>query len=366
MENFIREILQENGFKESYVELLILDKNFITDDDREYFCIVKGHLKWKTRLFSKLKFKSFTKQGRNYWIYRGYSELEARDLSDKNMLHRNKPTPMQKEFWIEKGMSEDEAIFKIKSSRKTQVEYWISRGYTEKETAEKIREYQLANSEKLKEKKRISPELFHDVSWNQKKYWIRKGLNDDEAVKKVSKMQETFSLRKCIEKHGDKGGKEIWSERNKKWRDKVYNSGSCISRGTSEMSSNFINEIMNNIDFIGTFLFDKNEKFIYSKELNKAFKYDFTYNEKKKIIEINGDFWHANPKFFKNKNDIHRISKKTVSKIWELDEYKIRLADEYGYSVLTIWEDDIRNNRKYTINKCINFLKENNENRDNY
>ena len=128
MIEFIKAILIENEFKQDYIESLIYNETFLTQDDADFYHLNKRRATWRTRIFNKLEIRSFTKQGKNYWIYRGYSELEARDLVNCNRLHRNKPTPMQKEFWIERGMSEEEAIFKIKSSRKTQIEYWKNIG----------------------------------------------------------------------------------------------------------------------------------------------------------------------------------------------------------------------------------------------
>jgi|WetSurMetagenome_2_1015567.scaffolds.fasta_scaffold1664862_1 hypothetical protein len=37
-------------------------------------------------------------------------------------------------FWERKGLSKDEAIFKIKSQRKTNKEYWLSRGFSDDES----------------------------------------------------------------------------------------------------------------------------------------------------------------------------------------------------------------------------------------
>jgi G:T-mismatch repair DNA endonuclease (very short patch repair protein) len=220
-----------------------------------------------------------------------------------------------------------------------------------------LKEYQKENSEKLKKKKEEKPELFEDVGWNQKKYWIKKGMSEEESIRKISELQKTFTLESCIEKYGKEEGKKKWLDRQEKWKAKVFNEFTNIARGTSKMSSDFINDLINRINFNGTFLYDKEEKFINCPQKNRSFKYDFTYTERKKIIEINGDFWHCNPEIFKDDSQIHKVTNKSVKDIREMDIYKIKLAEKHGYSVFCIWESDIRKKREESLNKCLEFLK---------
>lgn len=63
------------------------------------------------------------------------------------------------------------------------------------------------------------------------------------------------------------------------------------------------------------------------------------------IIEIQGDFWHANPKFY---SESHELSfpgnvKVTAGDLWKKDHRKKVLAESRGYTVLYVWESDIRN-----------------------
>lgn len=64
-------------------------------------------------------------------------------------------------------------------------------------------------------------------------------------------------------------------------------------------------------------------------------------NETKKIIvEVNGDYWHCNPKFWKP-DDIHAFKKMTAQEIWETDFKRKTYLESLGYSVNVIWEQDI-------------------------
>lgn len=60
----------------------------------------------------------------------------------------------------------------------------------------------------------------------------------------------------------------------------------------------------------------KNTEFsLYNKEFNEKYFYDFCYN--KKIIEYNGDFWHANPKIYNESDVVHK--NKVAKDIWNYD-----------------------------------------------
>jgi hypothetical protein len=66
------------------------------------------------------------------------------------------------------------------------------------------------------------------------------------------------------------------------------------------------------------------------------------------IIEINGDYWHANPKKYKG-DEIFYFPKSTLSAedIWNLDKYKRDIAENHGYRYMVIWEEEVKNNLEY-------------------
>ena len=71
--------------------------------------------------------------------------------------------------------------------------------------------------------------------------------------------------------------------------------------------------------------------------------------EKKIIIELNGDFWHCNPKFY-NGDYYHPFIKMTAKQIWDKDEKRISDYIQNGWRVIVIWESD-------DLNEKINELK---------
>lgn len=82
--------------------------------------------------------------------------------------------------------------------------------------------------------------------------------------------------------------------------------------------------------------------------------YDFYIKEYNLIIEVNGDFWHANPIYYKP-DDIMKFPKKSkiASDIWAKDKLKKELAESLNYNILYIWENEIN---KYTDDEIIELL----------
>lgn len=68
-------------------------------------------------------------------------------------------------------------------------------------------------------------------------------------------------------------------------------------------------------------------------------------NEKTKtIVEVNGDLWHCNPKFWKA-DDEHPNKKVSAQVIWDRDAKRQTYLESLGYTVYVLWEDDINKGR---------------------
>ena len=80
--------------------------------------------------------------------------------------------------------------------------------------------------------------------------------------------------------------------------------------------------------------------------------YDFLLKDFNILIEVNGDFWHANPNKFKADDIIFRphfrknrepiLTPITAKDIWEIDEFKRKIAEVNNFTVFYLWESDIR------------------------
>lgn len=90
----------------------------------------------------------------------------------------------------------------------------------------------------------------------------------------------------------------------------------------------------------------KYETEFYINENGKKYFYDAKV--KNLIIEINGDYWHANP----DKYDERWINKQrnmSAKDIWEYDENKMNAAKNNGFDVYVIWENEINKNKDNII-----------------
>lgn len=101
---------------------------------------------------------------------------------------------------------------------------------------------------------------------------------------------------------------------------------------------------------IETFLKKLNIKFYINKFL-LDYNYDFILRDKKIILEIQGDYWHANPKIY-NPNDI-MCGGRLAKEIWKRDLKKKILAESRGYKVLYLWETEINQMSNKNIIKWI-------------
>jgi len=234
-----------------------------------------------------------------------------------------------KEFWIKKGHSEEESI-KLA---------WNEGEYNRNKFKEKL---ETEGSEWFKKRNSCCIE-----------YWLEKGYSKKEAAIRLKNRQVTFSKEICIEKYGEENGLERWNNRQDIWKAKVFNKDTYIGRGTSIVSDKFFKILESKLYDSYEILSGKDEKFIRHK--NGAFKYDFTLKNAKKIIEFNGDYWHCNP-FKYEKDYYHSVKKMTALEIWKYDDNKIKLAEQYGYKIITIWERDYYNNPEEEINRCLKFI----------
>jgi G:T-mismatch repair DNA endonuclease (very short patch repair protein) len=67
------------------------------------------------------------------------------------------------------------------------------------------------------------------------------------------------------------------------------------------------------------------------------YNYDMVFG--KYIIEVQGDFWHANPELYKADDLI--MGKIIARDLWIKDERKKKKANENGYTLIPIWENEI-------------------------
>lgn len=84
--------------------------------------------------------------------------------------------------------------------------------------------------------------------------------------------------------------------------------------------------------------------------------YDFTDTKQMKIIEFNGDLWHANPEFYDD--EFVDPYGRTAIEIWENDAYKQEIAKNAGFNIYYVWEYDYRNYPDETKQQILKWWSE--------
>jgi DNA-binding transcriptional MerR regulator len=232
---------------------------------------------------------------------------------DKNINHSSKTTelmrkersPFSKDFYLKRGMVEDDRQSFIETALNgreftTNIRYYLDRGFS---------------------------------------------LEDSKIL--LKDRQITFSLDKCINKYGPEAGLERWKKRQEKWLSNYK------KQNFSKISQKLFVEIYEiikvdfkeiyfailddskNLDLSG----DNHEYAINLK--NKIIKPDFFIKESNKIIEFDGVYWHKNNPENK-KRETERDNALTSN----------------NFKILHVREDDYYKKPKEVINKCIDFIYE--------
>ena len=157
--------------------------------------------------------------------------------------------------------------------------------------------------------------------------------------------QKSVTLKNMIRIYGSEKGALLYEQyiTNKK-TDLYY----------SEISQKLFRKLDDELKIDHSYFGSKNNEFGLRSKYNYYF-YDYVVPERKKIIEFNGDYWHANPKMY-DKSWAHPVTKKAAFEIWESDSKKFDIARDNGYDIFVVWESDFRKNEEETIKQCVEFL----------
>ena len=190
-------------------------------------------------------------------------------------------------------------------------------------------------------------------------YWIDKGYSLKEAEQMLKERQSTNSLAKFIKRFGEELGLQKWNERQIKWQE-TMNSKSDEEkiRINKERGKGFINakqylvskaekELCEILKGESQFIIEANDRF---------YLYDIKVGNK--IIEYNGDYWHANPKKYNHDKILTYPNqiKLSAQEVWDKDNIKLELAKKLGYEIHIVRESDWIENKNKCIDECLRFL----------
>lgn len=338
-------------------------------------------------------------------------------------MKKQRKSHYSREYWLEKGYHDENIDKMIKSKVYNTFEYYtINKGYTDEEAVELMKankgksaltlqkmidKYGEIEGHKRWESYRHKQSISNTFEYKKDKYgWTVEQFDEynksrsvtlenlikrhgyDLGTKKYNNYVERQRYAGCkieyfIEKYGIEIGTEKYYELNKKkaitidnflakydnnieiatakyleWIAKLSNPVSYSS--ISQELFNAIHDLIKNkFEFI--YYYNNNGEWIYyNNEYKKLYMFDFFIKDNGKVIEFNGDYWHANPKKYKETDIISFPNSvtKSASEIWECDDKKRKLSLQCPYvsDYLVIWESDYIKDKKNTIEKCVNYL----------
>lgn len=162
---------------------------------------------------------------------------------------------------------------------------------------------------------------------NMQKYWD--DINQDDKDKHMKSAQKAWS--EAWDNMSDDQKNALIAKRKNSWWKTIKKNG-FDNYYKSKLESRVASSLLRlGIAF-------ETQRFINKKS------YDFVISKTKIIIEVNGDYWHANPQFYKTGDLISYPGKKLYAQdIWNKDQNKLDNAKKYGYNVILLWEQDIIN-----------------------
>lgn len=167
-----------------------------------------------------------------------------------------------------------------------------------------------------------------------------KELFENEGITNVFQREDV--KRKISSSIVNKYGKELW-------RHTLTVRGSGIISQLNKKVFNVLEE--NNIEFVIEFKISRSDGGHY-------YAYDVLLGENK-IIEIYGDYWHGNPEIYKPNDLLLKGSSKEIkmSDKWKADKEKIDFVLNRGYSVLIVWENDLKNNFEVEKDRILSYAR---------
>lgn len=278
----------------------------------------------------------------------GYAEEDALLMIKK----RKEKTCLRKDFWLNKGYSEEDAIKKVskiqtENSRKavlvidkrihpTNLRYWINKGYSEESAKDVMKDFFKKNYSVTKDNC-----VNYDEMINKRKItWKEKSIEEKTKINKT----RGRSLAQLIETFGKEKAFKIIKDRCTAFKEKKW----------SKMSKELFVKIEK---YLGKTCFyaEHEEQFIF---LNKIYYADF-FDGENFIIEFQGDVFHANPEIFTEHETPNFFNNLTSLEIWKNDLQRKNSFESNGYKVCWVWEHDYLKSKEKTLENIINFYEKN-------
>ncbi len=282
--------------------------------------LIEEYLNLNTTEFRRLDIKYGQGSGKAY----------STKLKEKAV---NKLTINNIQFWINKGLSYNEAVSE-KKNHYNKISKLATKAQQElyKTNPEKKRARQEKANKTMKLRRTVQ-------------YWIDQGYTAKQADERIKNYNNPpkHDLQSYINKYGDEGHEKQKESYKKRNQTKIDKYGHIVLNGyVSKSSIRYFKPLYKLLrksgiskDDIVWGIGNRREFTTHDAKTNKNFAYDFVIRSKKLIIEYNDPFWHArNESEWKNTFVFY-------SESYARDKYKLEIAKKIGFDIIYIWADNL-------------------------
>jgi hypothetical protein len=292
-----------------------------------------------------------------YWVNKGYSKEESKLEISKQQKKSSKCVKTHhgksKKMLREKGYSEEE--IKRICLTPSNTEFWVNKGYSENESKDIINKNQINAAKQVNFEKRIIPSnIEYWINKGYSKEESRQNVSEHQSTFSLDKC--------ILKYGEENGKKRFTERQNKWLNSLLTNGNMVIGYSKISQDLFYkILEMYDISDRDKIYFATHNSEFKLDKKEGGVWLYDFTDIKNKKIIEFHGDMFHGNPKKYNSVDNPHPFRKHiTAQEMWDKDKRKLDIAFENGFEVLIIWDSEYRwGNKQEIINKCVSFLNKN-------
>jgi G:T-mismatch repair DNA endonuclease (very short patch repair protein) len=258
-----------------------------------------------------------------------------------------------------------------KFKRRTISETRQTKGYKEKHKQTCLKNYGVENpskSEDIKQKKRDTKLLNYGYINNFCNQDIQKKAQSNIDYEKVSE-----SIKKtCLKRYNVVNPaqldsvktklKQAWDERKQQWSEGNFIDTQSLIYKSCKFSSKLekriqplISEVVSGDDLLFNCWVD-------------GVNVDIYIPSKNIVIDINGNFWHANPKIYNDEDVLfnHKGQAITAKGVREKDKKRVEKLTNNHYNVFVLWEDVIKASTDSDLLQILTNIVYETENSKNY
>jgi ribosomal protein S16 len=290
-----------------------------------------------------------------YWLNKGFSVEEGINEISKQQQKSSKYVKTyhgkSKQMLSDKGYSEED--IKRICLTPTNIKFWINKGFSENEAKNIISKNQTKAAKQVDFEKRLIPSnIEYWINKGCSKEEARQNVSEHQSTFNLQKC--------ILKYGEEDGKKRFTERQNKWLNSLLTNGNMVIgySKISQDLFYKILETYdINDRDKI--YFATHNSEFKLGKKEGGIWLYDFTDIKNKKIIEFHGDMFHGNPKKYNSMDNPHPFRKTiTAQEMWDKDKQKLDVAIEKGFDIMVIWDSEYRwGNKQEIIDKCVKFLK---------